>query len=138
MLDPNTTYFMKKRPNFKPSCRDRESILSKQSSLFKICRILNELITLRVCRKDIENPASDVQFTLSFGLRKQLRNFMQVLLSRVSFFGGQGSSNSGNLQNYRKTAEAVMCGLLPKSPSATKSRTDSKLIFPLMLLSNCA
>ncbi|KAE9458629.1 hypothetical protein C3L33_09465, partial [Rhododendron williamsianum] len=52
----------------------------------------------------------------------------QVLLSRVSFFGGQGSSNSGNLQKYMKTAEAVMCGVLPKSPTATSSRTDSKLI----------
>ncbi|KAI8548930.1 hypothetical protein RHMOL_Rhmol07G0311600 [Rhododendron molle] len=53
----------------------------------------------------------------------------QVLLSRVSFFGGQGSSNSRNLQNYMKTAEAVMCGLLPKSPTATSSRTDSGLIW---------
>lgn len=55
----------------------------------------------------------------------------QVLLSRVSFFGGKGISNSENsgLQMYRKTAEAVMCGLLPKSPTATISRTDSGLIW---------
>lgn len=55
----------------------------------------------------------------------------QVLLSRVSFFGGKGISNSENsgLQKYRKTAEAVMCGLLPKSPTATISRTDSGLIW---------
>lgn len=53
----------------------------------------------------------------------------QVLLSRVSFFGAKDTSNSESLQKYRKTAEAVMCGLLPKSPSATKSRTDNGLIW---------
>uniref|UniRef100_A0A5B6ZQI2 Endoglucanase n=1 Tax=Davidia involucrata TaxID=16924 RepID=A0A5B6ZQI2_DAVIN len=53
----------------------------------------------------------------------------QVLLSRVSFFGAKDASNSENLQNYRKTAEAVMCGLLPKSPTATTSRTDGGLIW---------
>ncbi|KAL8172103.1 hypothetical protein V2J09_023907 [Rumex salicifolius] len=55
----------------------------------------------------------------------------QVLLSRVSFFGGKGVSSSVNsgLQQYRNTAEAVMCGLLPKSPTATSSRTDSGLIW---------
>ncbi|KAL7207504.1 hypothetical protein ACSBR1_029454 [Camellia fascicularis] len=52
----------------------------------------------------------------------------QVLLSRLSFFDSK-VSNSGNLQNYRKTAEAVMCGLLPKSPTATSSRTESGLIW---------
>ncbi|CAL5418430.1 unnamed protein product [Camellia sinensis] len=52
----------------------------------------------------------------------------QVLLSRLSFFDSK-VSNSGNLQNYRKTAEAVMCGLLPKSPTATLSRTESGLIW---------
>ncbi|XP_057502607.1 endoglucanase 10-like [Actinidia eriantha] len=53
----------------------------------------------------------------------------QVLLSRISFFGAKGSSNSENLHNYRKTAEAVVCGLLPKSPTATSSRTNSGLIW---------
>lgn len=52
----------------------------------------------------------------------------QVLLSRVSFFNSK-VSNSDTLQEYRKTAEAVMCGLLPKSPTATSSRTDSGLIW---------
>ncbi|KAM3341679.1 endoglucanase 10 [Capsicum galapagoense] len=51
----------------------------------------------------------------------------QVLLSRVSFFNSK--ANSDTLQEYRKTAEAVMCGLLPKSPTATSSRTDSGLIW---------
>lgn len=51
----------------------------------------------------------------------------QVLLSRLTFFGGN-TGNSG-LQKYRKTAEAVMCGLLPKSPTATDSRTKSGLIW---------
>ncbi|GER26599.1 endoglucanase [Striga asiatica] len=33
------------------------------------------------------------------------------------------------LKNYRKSAEAVMCNLLPESPSATSSRTKSGLIW---------
>ncbi|XP_059633959.1 endoglucanase 10-like [Cornus florida] len=52
----------------------------------------------------------------------------QVLLSRLSLFGAK-DTDSENLQNYRKTAEAVICGLLPKSPTATSSRTDSGLIW---------
>lgn len=54
----------------------------------------------------------------------------QVLLSRISLFSAKDSnSNANNLKNYRKTAEAVMCGLLPKSPTATTSRTDNGLIW---------
>ncbi|KAG5246474.1 endoglucanase [Salix suchowensis] len=52
----------------------------------------------------------------------------QVLLSRLTFLGNKDTSNS-NLQMYRKTAEAVMCGLIPDSPTATKSRTDGGLIW---------
>ncbi|KAM7518173.1 hypothetical protein LguiB_017135 [Lonicera macranthoides] len=52
-----------------------------------------------------------------------------VLLSRVSFFGSKDAANTENLENYRKTAEAIMCGLLPTSPSATSSRTDGGLIW---------
>lgn len=56
---------------------------------------------------------------------------MQVLLSRLSFFKAKDISNSfgSGLQSYRKTAEAVMCGLLPDSPTATKSRTDSNVLL---------
>lgn len=54
---------------------------------------------------------------------------VQVLLSRVSFFRPKGLSNSQVLLKYRGTAEAVMCGLLPKSPTATSSRTDSGLVW---------
>lgn len=50
----------------------------------------------------------------------------QVLLSRLSFFSGKDISGNSGLRMYRKTAEAVMCGLLPKSPTATTSRTESK------------
>ncbi|KAA3467072.1 endoglucanase 2-like [Gossypium australe] len=50
----------------------------------------------------------------------------QVLLSRLSFFGASGNSV---IENYRKSAEDVMCGLLPKSPTATSSRTASGLIW---------
>ncbi|OAY50597.1 endoglucanase 10 [Manihot esculenta] len=52
----------------------------------------------------------------------------QVLLSRLTFFGEQDSSNSG-LQMYRTTAEAVMCGLIPNSPTATTSRTVGGLVL---------
>ncbi|CAH9094251.1 unnamed protein product [Cuscuta epithymum] len=54
---------------------------------------------------------------------------VQVLLSRVSLFRSKGLSNSHILLKYRSTAEAVMCGLLPKSPTATSSRTDSGLVW---------
>ncbi|GER27752.1 endoglucanase [Striga asiatica] len=53
----------------------------------------------------------------------------QVLLSRVSFFGAKDVSNSNLLRKYRESAEAVMCGLLPKSPTATSSRTDNGLVW---------
>ncbi|MQM21821.1 hypothetical protein Taro_054865 [Colocasia esculenta] len=55
----------------------------------------------------------------------------QVLLSRLNFFSSKKSSNAENLgiQMYRKTAESVMCGLLPSSPTATSSRTDGGLVW---------
>ncbi|KAL5557572.1 hypothetical protein UlMin_039808 [Ulmus minor] len=55
----------------------------------------------------------------------------QVLLSRLSFFGAKGISVSENinLQMYRKTADIIVCGLLPDSPTATSSRTDNGLIW---------
>ncbi|KAJ6802319.1 endoglucanase 24-like isoform X1 [Iris pallida] len=55
----------------------------------------------------------------------------QVLLSRVNFFASKDTSNAENkgLQMYRNTAEAVMCGLLPDSPTATSSRTDGGLVW---------
>ncbi|KAK9164438.1 hypothetical protein Syun_005340 [Stephania yunnanensis] len=55
----------------------------------------------------------------------------QVLLARLSFFGAKGMSDSetSGLQMYRKTAAAVMCGLLPDSPTATSSRTDGGLVW---------
>ncbi|KAL3634245.1 hypothetical protein CASFOL_021299 [Castilleja foliolosa] len=53
----------------------------------------------------------------------------QVLLSRVSFFGPKDASNSNVLGKYKESAEAVMCGLLPKSPTATSSRTDNGLVW---------
>ncbi|PPD97792.1 hypothetical protein GOBAR_DD05169 [Gossypium barbadense] len=50
----------------------------------------------------------------------------QVLLSRIIFFGAKDMPTVENLdlQMYRKTAELVMCGLLPDSPTATSRRTD--------------
>ncbi|KAL0360565.1 UNVERIFIED_CONTAM: Endoglucanase 10 [Sesamum radiatum] len=53
----------------------------------------------------------------------------QVLMSRVSFFGSKDVSTNDVLGKYRETAEAVMCGFLPKSPTATESRTENGLIW---------
>ncbi|KAG8050444.1 hypothetical protein GUJ93_ZPchr0009g213 [Zizania palustris] len=55
----------------------------------------------------------------------------QVLLSRINFFGSKQTSNAENmgLKMYRDTAEAVICGLLPDSPSATASRTGGGLVW---------
>ncbi|GMP31941.1 hypothetical protein CsSME_00005936 [Camellia sinensis var. sinensis] len=55
----------------------------------------------------------------------------QVLLSRINFFGAEGISTAENLdlQMYRITAEALMCGLLPDSPTATSHKTDRGLIW---------
>ncbi|KAK6922610.1 Glycoside hydrolase family 9 [Dillenia turbinata] len=55
----------------------------------------------------------------------------QVLLSRVDFFGAHGIPTKENLslQMYRRSAETVMCGLIPRSPTATTNRTDSGLIW---------
>ncbi|KAL2331004.1 hypothetical protein Fmac_018585 [Flemingia macrophylla] len=55
----------------------------------------------------------------------------QVLLARLSFFKAKDISNSygSGLSSYRKTVEAVMCGLLPDSPTAIKSRIDSNILL---------
>ncbi|XVF59759.1 hypothetical protein PTKIN_Ptkin07bG0301700 [Pterospermum kingtungense] len=55
----------------------------------------------------------------------------QVLLSRINFFGAKEMSTAENLylQMYREAAEAVMCSLLPDSPTATSNRTDGGLIW---------
>ncbi|KAI3776491.1 hypothetical protein L1987_46276 [Smallanthus sonchifolius] len=52
-----------------------------------------------------------------------------VLLSRVSFFGPEDASDMENISEYRKTAEVIMCSLLPDSPSATASRTQGGLLW---------
>ncbi|EOA40150.1 hypothetical protein CARUB_v10008868mg [Capsella rubella] len=51
-----------------------------------------------------------------------------ILLSRLTFFKKGLSGNKG-LQGYKDTAEAVMCGLIPSSPTATSSRTEGGLIW---------
>ncbi|KAK4393845.1 Endoglucanase 24 [Sesamum angolense] len=55
----------------------------------------------------------------------------QVLLSRVNFFGSKEIRGEENiaLQLYRKTAEAVICGLLSSSSSATSYRTEGGLLW---------
>ncbi|CAN6880258.1 unnamed protein product [Brassica oleracea] len=52
----------------------------------------------------------------------------QILLSRLTFFKKDLSGIKG-LQGYKDTAEAVMCGLIPSSPTATTSRTEGGLIW---------
>ncbi|WCJ25030.1 glycosyl hydrolase 9B7 [Euphorbia peplus] len=56
----------------------------------------------------------------------------QVLLSRINMLDEtKGGSEKENieLQMYRQTAEEFMCMLLPDSPTATPSRTQSGLIW---------
>ncbi|KAK1296940.1 Endoglucanase 24 [Acorus calamus] len=54
----------------------------------------------------------------------------QVLLSRLHLFSSKASNaENAGLRMYRKTAEAIMCGLLPDSPTATSSRSDGGLIW---------
>ncbi|KAL4644236.1 hypothetical protein ACB092_02G149800, partial [Castanea dentata] len=55
----------------------------------------------------------------------------RVLLSRINFFGAKDDSTSENLdlQLYRESSEAIMCALVPDSPTATSSRTESGLIW---------
>ena len=59
---------------------------------------------------------------------------VQVLLSRLNFFGSKQISNAENegLKSYRDTAEAVICGLIQDSLQATASRT--KYIYELTLI----
>uniref|UniRef100_A0A6N2N3R6 cellulase n=1 Tax=Salix viminalis TaxID=40686 RepID=A0A6N2N3R6_SALVM len=48
----------------------------------------------------------------------------QVLLSRANLFGAEGMpSEELDLQMYRETSEAILCELLPDSPTAITSRT---------------
>lgn len=57
-------------------------------------------------------------------------NAIQVLLSRVSFFGSADTSDAENLglQKYRRTADAIMCSLLPYSSLATPNRTEGDVL----------
>jgi len=59
---------------------------------------------------------------------------VQVLLSRLNFFGSKQISNAEKegLKSYRDTAEAVICGLIPDSLQATARRT--KYIYELTLI----
>ncbi|GLT44585.1 hypothetical protein SLA2020_184710 [Shorea laevis] len=54
-----------------------------------------------------------------------------VLLSRINLLGANETSIPENLdlQIYRETAEAIICSLLPNSPTATSNRTKSGLIW---------
>ncbi|BBG94837.1 glycosyl hydrolase 9B5 [Prunus dulcis] len=49
--------------------------------------------------------------------------------TQVELLWWKDTSGNPGLQKYRKTAEAVMCGLLPNSPTATNSRTENGLIW---------
>ncbi|MBA0867614.1 hypothetical protein Goshw_001976, partial [Gossypium schwendimanii] len=53
----------------------------------------------------------------------------EVLLSRLSFFGDKGAKGNSGIDDYKKSADELMCALLPDSPSATASRTKSGLIW---------
>ncbi|MCO5562776.1 hypothetical protein L7F22_016408 [Adiantum nelumboides] len=54
---------------------------------------------------------------------------VQVLLSRQQYLNSQGGSSltTTGLAKYKKTANELMCALLPDSPTATKDRTAETL-----------
>lgn len=55
----------------------------------------------------------------------------QVLVSRILLLNpGQqfDKQTATSLQNYRKTADAAICSLLPDSPTATRQRTKGLLL----------
>ncbi|KAG8383742.1 hypothetical protein BUALT_Bualt04G0045500 [Buddleja alternifolia] len=66
-----------------------------------------------------------------FGVSTVCKYDDQVLLSRVNLFGSKDIEGEENiaLQLYRKTGEAVICGLLPNSSSSTSHRTQGGLIW---------
>lgn len=59
-----------------------------------------------------------------------LKFLWQVLLSRVYFFHGKDNTK---LAKYQKSAQALMCTLLPESPSATSDRTNGKFVAHTIL-----
>ncbi|KAM3708835.1 hypothetical protein ACJW31_02G126600 [Castanea mollissima] len=82
--------------------------------------------------------ATEKQFSLKYVTEQNGKEFASwgsptswVLLSRINFFGAKDESTSENLdlQLYRESSEAIMCALVPYSPTATSSRTESGLIW---------
>lgn len=56
---------------------------------------------------------------------------VQVLLSRVQFFGTKTMTSAvrSDLEQYKMTAEAIICALLPHSPTSAPNRTEGGLIW---------
>ncbi|KAK4585269.1 hypothetical protein RGQ29_022791 [Quercus rubra] len=79
--------------------------------------------------------ATGKQFYLKYVTEKNGNEFASwgsptwVLLSRINFSGAKDESTSENLdlQLYREFAEAIMCALLPDSPTATSGRTETSV-----------
>lgn len=70
---------------------------------------------------------SQLSYVITFrNLKRYI--FEQVLLSRISFFGPEEIPDEEKLglQMYSKTAEYVMCSILPDSPTKTTKMTDGK------------
>lgn len=56
---------------------------------------------------------------------------VQVLLSRVHLFGTNTMSSAvrSDIEQYKMTAEAIICALLPDSPTSAPNRTEGGLIW---------
>lgn len=56
---------------------------------------------------------------------------VQVLLSRVHLFGTNTTSSAvrSDIERYKMTAEAIICALLPDSPTSAPNRTEGGLIW---------
>eukprot|EP01018_Ginkgo_biloba_P016743 Gb_05872 [translate_table: standard] len=56
---------------------------------------------------------------------------VQVLLARTHLLGAKTMSAqvSNDLEDYKSTADAIMCAFLPDSPTATTNRTEGGLIW---------
>ncbi|KAF9604155.1 hypothetical protein IFM89_002830 [Coptis chinensis] len=71
------------------------------------------------------------EFANTGAIQHGLVGIASMLELRVSFFGGKEISDADSigLQMYRRTAEALMCSLLPDSPLASPDRTAGGMIW---------
>ncbi|PWA57165.1 Endoglucanase 24 [Artemisia annua] len=100
--------------NLTNKCWDRPEDMSEKRPLTKVTA---------------SKPGSDVAAETASEYDIKCLDPVQVLLPRVSFLGPEDASDMENINEYRKTPEAIMCNILPNSLSAKSSRTKGGLIW---------